>query len=215
MESPLPFITAAADDLIVLREQWGENVTNRTLRATSAMLRRLIVDDHLIRALKHVNPQGSPRVSVPDLERSLAHVDTTKIVFATFGRAKVKGGDMSGFFAASYALSPDVIAKIGGDPRFPIDLTLPEFKDATGMIVRGRRIPNRQIIQYVANKLGGAHFDPKRIGTDGEIMSLLDETTHHELLGKPAVYFQLLSIGQALTNNRELMRFADEFGSPD
>jgi hypothetical protein len=80
------------------------------------------------------------------------------------------------------------------------------FAEATCIIVRGEQVNRRRLIKYVANKLGGAHHDTKR-GTDHEehLYSLLDESRQTmQLMGKPTVYFELLSIGQALARSPDI-----------
>lgn len=80
------------------------------------------------------------------------------------------------------------------------------------MLIGGHLISRHTVIKYVANKLGGAHHD-KRRGTDKENLAfvLLDKVGRDmglRLLDKPAVYFELLAIGQALAKSPDLRKFA-------
>jgi hypothetical protein len=81
--------------------------------------------------------------------------------------------------------------------------------EAPAVCVRGKLIARRAVVKYVANKLGGAHIDPRRTGPYAVLESAVDVT----LLGKPAVYFELLSIGQALANSEDAERFVAESNS--
>jgi len=86
---------------------------------------------------------------------------------------------------------------------------LREFANSPAVIVRGTPIPRRTTIKYVANKLGGAHFDPRRENNDeGAMYELLDKASTIALLGKPAIYFELLSAGQALANAADIQAFS-------
>jgi hypothetical protein len=65
--------------------------------------------------------------------------------------------------------------------------------------MNGEIIVRRALIKYIANKLGGAHLDHKR-GTNHEetLYRLLDDARSWILMDKPAVYFELLAVGQAV-----------------
>lgn len=72
----------------------------------------------------------------------------------------------------------------------------------------GQIVVRRILIKYVANKLGGAHHDSKR-GTSHEeqLFGLLDTARAQvKLLDKPAVYFELLAIGQSLAGASDIQR---------
>lgn len=71
------------------------------------------------------------------------------------------------------------------------------------------------MIRYVANKLGGAHFDPTRSRSGDDRLSLLDvPITTVEIEGAPVlsnVYAEMLSITQFLAQSGDAARFRDAF----
>ena len=77
------------------------------------------------------------------------------------------------------------------------ELPLDRYVGSTTMIVRGTSISRRVLLKYVANKLGGAHFDPKRQSdSESKAFRLLDYVGEtYQLAGKNALYFELLAIG--------------------
>jgi hypothetical protein len=92
---------------------------------------------------------------------------------------------------------------------------LRRFVEAPCIVVGGELVVRRVLIKYVVNKLGGAHHDAKR-GTDHEetLFSLLDGTRGEvQLLSKPAIYFELLSIGQALAGAHDIDRLLEIVGA--
>ena len=77
-------------------------------------------------------------------------------------------------------------------------------------------VTRQDVILYVANKLGGAHFDPKRQGEIGRRLAVLDSNlaTYHPT-GRPAAtfaYAELLSAAEALAESGDAARFRNAFG---
>jgi hypothetical protein len=63
---------------------------------------------------------------------------------------------------------PDSARSSNNDPPSTrTGLTLQKFIDSPSMVIQGEEIPRRVLIKYVANKLGGSHFDERR-GTTRE-----------------------------------------------
>ena len=61
-------------------------------------------------------------------------------------------------------LTPDVARQVFGSPDDSPEreLSLKKFLDSACIAARGTKISRRTLIKYVANKLGGVHFDPQR-----------------------------------------------------
>jgi hypothetical protein len=106
------------------------------------------------------------------------------------------------------------------------NFSLSEYKDSCAVHMEGRKITRKQLVQYIANKKGGAHLDPQR-KKDEEAYSALDKAIadpvifggqpaqngQPELPGKNAVYLELLSIGQFLTQSPDTKRFIEAAGA--
>ncbi len=196
-------------DIAYLRSHWDQTVDDDSLRRSSPVLRRLVVENDLQRAWKEAgNPRG-PMIRAPTLEGLIAEVPLSKIVFAAAGGAKYGGAELMGVLARNYAV-PEEEIKRRAQSGIPSKLMgLREFASAPAVIVQGNLIPRRIVIKYVANKLGGAHFDSRRESNEEGVMyELLDKATVFQLLGKPATYFELLSAGQALASSEDLKAFS-------
>jgi hypothetical protein len=85
---------------------------------------------------------------------------------------------------------------------------LSEFLASPAVVINGERINRRLVIQFVANKKGGAHFDFTR-KKDETAFQLLDKVASYGLANKDAVYFELLSIGQDLARSTDAKRLRE------
>jgi hypothetical protein len=85
------------------------------------------------------------------------------------------------------------------------------------MIVFGVRVTRRHLIQYVANKRGGTHFDPTRNRSGDFVFQALDHITDTPgnapiQLGappKPLVFHELLAIGRCLAESPDTQTFLE------
>ncbi len=89
----------------------------------------------------------------------------------------------------------------------------PEFLRQASFVIKGVIINREEVIKYVANKFGGAHYDSnRRISPPGASISLEDKYTLLDSIrsgtivaDKNAVYYELLSIGQRVINSRDVL----------
>jgi hypothetical protein len=130
------------------------------------------------------------------------------------GAAPIQVGTLAGLFECVPLPTEDQhkqINEAGANVRL---VGLREFATATALVVNGTPVNRRTLINYVANKLGGAHFDPSRMnGKYGAIYKLLDEANRRKfglaidgVVGKekPIIYFELLSISQVLVRSPDV-----------
>lgn len=106
----------------------------------------------------------------------------------------------------NFAATDELVAQLSRQ-GIPIEtLTLANFMPSPCIIAQGKEISRRILIQYVANKLGGAHWDPGRGKKKKDMLfALLDQVSQRiSLADKNAVYFELLSVGQALVNSPDI-----------
>jgi hypothetical protein len=86
------------------------------------------------------------------------------------------------------------------------------FLKQTSLVVNGVLINREEIIKYVANKLGGAHYDDSRDDSTGtgdisleQKYKLLDGVRSGiAVADRNAIYYELLSIGQRVVNSRDV-----------
>jgi hypothetical protein len=166
----------------------------------------LLVQGELQRAWKRMGFSAEPEIPCSELTPDVSSFPSRAIRFASAGGAKHRGMELrGGFYLEGIALSQEQVARNYGTGPPATRLRLREFINAPVIVVRDVWIPRRVVVKFIANKLGGAHFDPKRGTSDEDVMfKALDTTTGIQLLEKPAVYFELLSIGQALSSSRDI-----------
>jgi hypothetical protein len=100
--------------------------------------------------------------------------------------------------------------------RRVVGLPVSKFLASPFALILGREITRREVIQYVAHKLGGAHFDPGRARKGDDRLELLDRLANTRLevrAQRPinAVYVELLSIAEWLAESNDAARFRDVF----
>jgi hypothetical protein len=193
-------------DLSHLATELHESVDDDALRRSSTILRRLLVEGDLQRAWRASGHADRLLIRAPTLEYIQSAIPQQKVVLAAAGGSRFKGLAMMGFLEASYVLPKEDLDRLHGKGIPTRELPAEQYVASPSMIVKGVAISRRLIIKYVANKLGGAHFDPKRRPDKEKVpFELLDHVrATYVLAGKNAVYFELLAIGQSTTNSGQL-----------
>jgi hypothetical protein len=115
--------------------------------------------------------------------------------------------------AAAAATGRDVLAenmKLGR--RRVIGQPISKFLESSFALILGTEITRKEVIRYVANKLGGAHFDADRSRKGDDRLALLDRfaNTYLEITDKRrlnAVYIELLSMAEYLAESSDAARF--------
>ena len=194
------FIRTLLEDLDYLQREWTPQVTDAALRRGSPVLRRLLVNDDFLKAWHLLHLTGKPYVTAPRAEYFLEHPEADRIEILISG-----GGNYAGAFAALALVNRGRVPIPLSRDINPMEhsFTVGEFLQSTGIYLSGLRVSRCEVVQYVANKLGGAHLDFKRFGKLKEKFETLDREADRLQIkgvpspaGKNAVYFELLSIGQ-------------------
>jgi len=192
-------------DIEYIENTWNGKVSNHTLRRGSTILRMLLVQNDLQKAWKAIGFSGEPHIIAPRLE-SILDVNNEKLIY--FGLAA--GGEYDGVeLALATALKGDR-SQIRS-PESPEDsninykFKLNQFKESCGVFMCGLRIKRREIITYVANKLGGAHLDFNRKSKGDNVYKILDKNKGaFRIENKDIIYFELLSIGQCISKSPDI-----------
>ncbi len=204
------------EDLDFLRLRWDHEVDDVSLRQSSSLLRRLLVEGDLQRAWKKVGFDREPIVPHPTLSSLFSVIPCEQLAFAAAGGARYKGVEMQTAFEIRGPVSEDERRRLASAGNPIEELGLQSFVEGSCMVVRGLAVKRRQLIKYVANKLGGAHFDKKR-GSSADDLAFrrLDEilADRYKLADKSAVYFQLLATGQALASAPDIEKLCAEIAS--
>lgn len=200
-EAVLPVVVA---DLHYIRDEWRDDISDDALRRGSSVLRRLLVQGELQRAWKAANFQREPVIRCA----SLRGLQPEHLSFAAAGGAKCNGVVLTApVIPRSRESAKEFAAQQlerlrSGEITEPMKLS--QFTGAPCVVIKSVPIARRVVVNYVANKLGGAHFDHKR--SDAEPLFRLLDGIHTEMMlaGKPVVFFELLAMGQALADSEDM-----------
>lgn len=93
---------------------------------------------------------------------------------------------------------------------------LKKFGASCGIYTARRRVKRREVISYVANKLGGVHLDREFDKDAYKALKAFDGPRFFND-GKAPVYMELMSIGQLLARSSDatsLIHFAEQLSEP-
>lgn len=206
-------VSVVAEDLHFLREEWDKEATDSSLRRSSAVLRRLLVDNDFGQAWRAVGLPKGPLVKAVEMSAVINNRPIQSVEFAHAGTVTHKGMMVFGAAVYNRALSPAEIRKgfQGGPDYEGRKMALKRFLEGAIIIVKGTRIDRRELILYVSNKLGGAHFDARRRDSNPleKKFRLLDTLREEEMVvaDKDAIYLSLLSIGQNVAEAEDVGKF--------
>lgn len=212
-------IRIVGEDLIYLKEEWNQDISDASLRRASPTMRNLLIEGNLLKVANLLNEQIT--VLAPEISRFESQLDDPYISFYQCGGAKYKGVTVQSMKMYSRALSGKEIKEDYERDKNSMDrsyaVKLSKFLKQCSFVIEGVKINREEVIKYLANKRGGAHYDPSRDidkkGSKGELeqkYKLLDKV-HDGMIScdKNAVYFELLSIGQRLVNSPDVQRICE------
>lgn len=204
-------IRLTAEDLSFLRREWEQDVSDASLRRSSPILRRLLVEGVLLRAWRDLGLAKQPTIRACSLEATVKNLALSNIRFAQAGGATYRGVTVTPVIEYSYLPPEQAVKAFQSDPEGPDrDFSLKAFSEGTCIVARGTSISRNTLIKYIANKLGGVHLDLSRDSNKEEErkFSLLDEVRVELITAdKPAIYFEYLSIGQSLVKSTDIESF--------
>jgi len=192
------------EDLNHLSQTWGITPTRtENLRRASSSLRGLLIDNGGSLATVARDNGIDIQVSAPVNEQTICKIKG-------YDEAYLCGNtEIGGFHLAHPMLlrgnlqPPDVVGEYPDERRL---YSLSEFKKQTCAMWYGVEVSRETLIKYVANKLGGNHYDTRRAGKLGLEFIALDQvrkkTSFMEVDG---VYFELLATGRFLTESDAVM----------
>lgn len=233
-----PYITVSEDiewlrDEWVLADR---PPSSADLRRGSAALRRLLVNGLIFEAWHHHQLPGGPTIVGPDLLGAIQYVghEIQHTVIAIAGGGERQGIVTSAFGAwrahnPSTGIGPDAesgfavvvgaISRTSGDQPASSEYDdivartwkLSTYLKAAGAVRSGVAISRSNIIIYFANHAGGVHLGKtgKRSDSQQAQFALIEElernASAYDLGG---VFFELLSIGQAVGRSADLLKLA-------
>ena len=200
------------DDLRFLTSMDFTNPTRATARVASSIVRRLLADMMFQAAWQFLGLKDAPLIEAYDLGAVIAKIDPKYVHYAYAGGAPTEGASHRNFTLLVVPkdevdkTNPEATAKrihsLYGEPKRRT-FTLDEFCNSPSVVSGNASVSRLGVVRYVANKLGGVHWDNKRSAwTDpvGSRHRLLDEK-HIKVGALPAVHFEVISIAYDLCNS--------------
>jgi len=214
------FLRTVRDDLALLQKLNFARPLRSEVRVASAILRRLLYELMLHNAWSLSELPDEPRFRAVDLDSVLSSVDRKYIHYAYAGGATTEGAQHSGhvlLVVPKAELEPEgqdaVVKRVTAlmRPAQKRDFALTEFCESTCVASGGAGVSRIEMVRYVANKLGGVHWDNRRGAWTHPASSryrLLDEA--HLIVGRlPAPLYELLSIAQAVAESSDTSRLME------
>lgn len=214
MQLDKELLKIVSEDLNYLAIEWNQDIDDASLRRASPVLRSLLVEGKLSFSARQIGKDI--RVLTPAIHKVYTDQDLQQMRFWQAGGAKYKGMQIQAASMINRALSAQEIkvdyerTKSVIGKNYPVKLSV--FMRQPSIVVEGNCINREEIIKYVANKLGGAHYDSSRKdnnskhGLSLEDKYVLLDSVHKGTVvaDKNAIYYELLSIGQRLVNSRDI-----------
>ncbi|MCH7639719.1 MAG: hypothetical protein IH855_09690 [Bacteroidetes bacterium] len=209
-EAEVPeFLRIVYDDLAFLRSLDFSAPSRTEVRFSSSVLRRLLHEHMLDAAWTFSNMEGEPRVEAVDLDALLGDVPRRYVHYAYAGGAHTQGAQHAGHVLlvvprdevtdGDYAaVTKAVSEKLR--PGVRREFTLREFCTSPSVVSGSAAVSRVDVVRYVANKLGGVHWDNRRqawTSHQGSRHRLLDEQ-HIVVRGLPGALFEIVSIAEAV-----------------
>ncbi len=194
------------EDLAHLQENWNQQATDAVLRRESTVLRRLLVDGHLSRVASSIGIKYRLQVGCLCEFYTTERLKGYEYWMAPY--VKYKGAAVQMASIRNRAVTENEL-KIEHEARKALAdkskaISVPKYLQLPAMVVEGIIVRHQGVIQFVCNKLGGAHYDRSRKRQRDQQFVLLDKVRSgdFQVLGKDAVYLQLLGVGQAIATNQ-------------
>jgi len=211
------FLQTVLADLVFLEREWGGDISDDAIRRNSPTLRYLLVDGKLKEAgamlnqrIRILTPESSLEKNVPDIEST---------TFFMSAGAKISNGYVESAWDVNRALSPEEVKRNYDKSKrlssSSIPLSIDSFLSQISFIYEKARINKREVIKYVANKLGGAHYDSNRVkinSTEGllkeeEKFPILDDISEQmKILGRNPIFLEMIGIGQRIINSSDVKK---------
>jgi hypothetical protein len=201
------------EDLDYLFDEWNQDISEASLRRSSPILRSLLVENKLSLVSKFLGLDL--KILAPDITRSITDQKFKEYIYWQAGGAIYNGTQIRSAFILGRSMTDLEISQLANDAskslkNSPVKVQV--FLRQPSFVVEGNFINREEVIKYVANKLGGAHYDDMRKPSAGRDISLddkyilLDKVRSGKIMtgGKDAIYHELLSVGQRLINSRDV-----------
>ena len=206
-------IKTVSEDLEFVKNEWNmDDISDSNLRRSSHILRRLLIEGDLNKVSIFLN-FGKIKIYSKD-----DSCNEDGLVLSQNGGGKFNGMTVSNLKIYNKIHTPDQIKKdYESDKNKKAQaISINRFLKNKCITFQDMSLDREDIIKYVANKLGGVHYDSSRVESSGkpnkeELMErykVLDNYRKEgfQIAGKDAVYFELLSVGKTIIKSNDILK---------
>ena len=197
------------EDLHYLSEHWRDGLLDDAhLRRDSTTLRKLLLDERVLQRtwndLRGTRKYTIYSLRLPDLDKEMPSLLDGLVLF---GGGLVHQGPSERSDSVILAPPEDQLQEMSAEERAALNpegklihwpMSLTQFIGGR-FLYAGRQVVTReQLIRFVANKLGGSHYDPRR---DNAVQMALDNLMSQNIViggAHGSLYSMLLSVVQDL-----------------
>ena len=218
MKADPDLIKIVKDDIIYLENEWDHEISDNSLRISSSILRRLLIEGALNKVAHMMKIKI--RILCPLMYKEIDFDELDDASFWQAGGGRSKGLRAAEITLYDRALSESEIKNMYEGGRKRRGKTYPEklskYLHQPSFVVNGVKINREEVIKYVNNKIGGTHYDPNRKDNKlEEKYKLLDKVNESmEVASRNAVYYELVSVGQSIIKSKDVIKLrkrADQF----
>lgn len=230
-----------ADDIEWFEKEWCtlyEPPSDAEIRRGSAALRRLLVEDSLGKAWRMFGFDKQPTIVGPDVVALASEQgDEIRRISSLIAGGATLNGIQAAMIGATRIDHPDTGVSADADEGFAVktfsilrdargdsddnhlvqlvntEWHLSHYLDAPGAVRTGEVISRRDIVGYFANAAGGVHLTSTQKDKEqiyGLVRELINKVAADTMDG---VFFEILSIGQAIGRSNDLRKLASEIRS--
>lgn len=198
------FLGVVLADLEYLVSNWSAgDVSDRELRRNSTLLRRFLVEGDLLKAWLAVVGREPYLVPARALERPKSTA-VRSAEYVTVNTVTQPGGQTHQVMVFTGPLNEGP-APVVVVPEAPMNIK--KFVEGFCVVIDGVFIRRREVVQFVANKAGGAHYDKDRTKP---YQRAVDAMASFRVMDRHAMYYEMLGIGQALASAPDTSRLVAE-----
>lgn len=208
-------LKVVADDLEFLSE-WGTDITERTIRHGSGVLRRLLVEGVYGCAWRAIGFERQPKLRTVDLSSILMPDNLKYIEYLLAGGADYRGTSVAtlclvkGLPSEGKRPPSELLRIIPKQPKptdtYPAEneFTIQDFVASYSGYIKKSTFTRKEVIKYVANVKGGVHLSA---GQRKEEKKLVSRLARFEKAFKIAhtdpMLVEIVAIGQALGRSED------------
>lgn len=192
------------EDIIYLQSEWTD-ISDEGLRRNSTVLRSLLLHKNLQKAWNELRLNGRLLIRSTNFIDTYSFIPVSDISLGSIGGALFNKAQVAHALSLKRGFTQSEITKMGAlgpDPfKDGVLTSIDKFCEGIVLVVDGVPFCRREIIDFVANKLGAAHFDQSRTEKQRALDSILDRVIMN---GKDIIFYELLSIGQTIAKARHI-----------